>query len=141
MTISSINSYYDPNTNEKVLVSEATPLPIQTPFVTEAEPLPVHASGAFMDGALVNPSFSVTTSGVEVKVGASPLAGRHTVTLINDSSAMLSFSVGTNATFANSIKLFSGAAVQLSLNPNENVPVYVRAPYFNTTIGIIENAG
>lgn len=120
-------SFYDYDNNQKTTV-------------TESKRLPVKASGSYIGNGVVNPNFTVTPSGVEVKVGATALGKRHTVSVVNDASTMISISIGTNAAFADSMKLFSGAAIQLSLPPHEYVPIYVRTPYFNATVGIIESA-
>lgn len=120
---------WNPDTQQGEFISDTIPVPSKT------------TNNSVITSASKNLNFSVTTSGVEIKASTSPLANRHTIIVINDSSTMISLSLGINDTFGNSSKLFSGQAVQISFSPDQYIPIYARIPYFATTVGIIEVAG
>lgn len=89
----------------------------------------------------VNVHFPVTTAGVEVRVGGSPLAGRHTLVIANDSTTIVSIAEGVNAPFADAVKLFSGQAIQISLDPTIVTTWYLRTEFFSTEVLLIEAKG
>lgn len=108
-------------------------------FANKLNPLPVNGSVAVQGESNVN--FIATTSGSEVMASGQPLQYRHTVIIVNDSSDMISISLGDNDTFANSLKLFSGQLVQVTVDPLQYVPIYVRAPFYNVSIAVSEVRG
>lgn len=88
-----------------------------------------------------NNNFPVTTSGVELKVGVTPVSGRHTLILVNDSTTPIQFMPTINGAFGTGLTLFSGQMVQIALDPTVTTTWYARTPYYDTTIVLIESKG
>ena len=87
---------------------------------------------------LKNAAFLVTTAGVELKVGADPLTRRHTVAMINDSSAIIGVSFGALDAYDDMIEVLSGQAFQVSLAADFESPIYLRTEEYDTFVEIIE---
>ncbi|PGH85782.1 hypothetical protein CN899_08045 [Bacillus thuringiensis] len=134
--------YWDPIQKRTLFVTKENPLPVtlETEINVDITNPSINVTGSLIGNELAYATFPVTTDGVEVKVGSAALDHRHTVTIINDSTTVISVAVGTNTSFDSAIKLLSGRVVQLSLNTNVYTPIYVRTKYFDTNIQIIESA-
>lgn len=84
-------------------------------------------------------SITVSQTPLEVKVGAQPLEGRHSIEIVNDSSFLVYLGFASDMTVGvNTILINSGSKISLNTNPNANVPVYVVSPDLDVEIKIVE---
>jgi hypothetical protein len=87
---------------------------------------------------LKDTNFLVTTAGVEAKVGADPLFRRHTLAVINNSSAIVAVAFGTNEPYQDDVFLLSGQAFQVSLAADFTTPIFLRTEEYDVEVTIIE---
>lgn len=134
--------YFDPAQNVTIPVTETKPLPVKvdTAITVDVGNPTLSVQGGYIGNGAQNNHFVVTTAGVEAKVGGTALANRHTITLINDSTYPIGIMVGSITNYAASTKLLSGNFVELSINPNAYVPVYLISRFFNVEIALIESS-
>lgn len=83
----------------------------------------------------------VTTAGVLVEDPSTmePLAGRHSVYVVNDSSAVVFANMDTVPVVGfSSLTIFSGEAILYNIDPHAPREIFVRTEAFDTTVRVIE---
>jgi len=102
------------------------------------------SAGDFVSNMLVK-NITIGTTEIELKVGDSILYGRKLLVAVNDSSSLVyvsylpTFTVGGSDCYV----IYSGAIVEISLNPNppdgvDSTRVYAKLEEGETTIKIVE---
>lgn len=114
----------NPAPNDYVEVSESTPLPVSQPFVTDSTPLPVKVPSELIHAGSLNGRVNLSTTPAVLKIGASSLAGRHTLTVYNDASAIVYVGFNSNVTSSDGYQVSSGTAIIFHFDPAELVEVY-----------------
>lgn len=91
------------------------------------------------DGTLIS-RITVNPQGVEVKAGATPLVGRHTVYIINDSSALIFIGFDTIPVVGSitPIVLFSGESIGIRLEAHTEKRIFAITREYVVPIRIIE---
>lgn len=87
---------------------------------------------------------TVSTMGVLVKnpSNTNAMIGRHTVFIINDSSALVFGNMDTVPEVGfQSLTIFSGESVSFILDPHIPRDIFVRTEQFSTTVRVIEIGG
>lgn len=103
-------------------------------------PMEVYILGNFISADTIQGAITITSATVELKLGATPLAGRKQVILINDSSALVyvSFKTPVNLAAGEYFILFSGETIYMDLEPENITPVYARTDDYSTSIRLSE---
>jgi hypothetical protein len=119
------------------------PLDVNLVDTSSVEPLDVNVvsggSGSQpITSATLIDTISVGTTEVELKVGATPLAGRFQVALINDSSYFVHVAFTNPFTLSQSFQAFSGEAIIFDLDPATVTNVYMKTAEGTAIIRIAE---
>lgn len=110
--------------NDYVEVSEVTPLPVSQPLVTDSAPLSVKVPSELIHAGSKQGRVNLSTTAVALKIGATSLAGRHTLTIYNDASTNIFVGFNSNVTGDDGYRIASGSGVTFKFDPAELVEVY-----------------
>ena len=124
--------------NDYVEVSETTPLPVSQPLVTDSTPLPVKVPSELVHAGSLNGKVNLSITPAVLKIGASSLAGRHTLTVYNDASAIVYVGFNSDVSSDDGLQLSSGIGVTFNFDPDELVEVYGVVDEGTTSVSIIE---
>lgn len=89
-------------------------------------------------GSLLGTVTILSASATELKVGGTPLAGRHTLLVNNDSSFSIFFGFDNTVTTSTGLFVPSGNVLKINLDPNTTFSLFAIAGVTNTDITIIE---
>jgi hypothetical protein len=110
--------------NDYVEVSETTPLPVSQPLVTISSKLQVLDHSDMIHPGSIQGRVNLSTTAVELKIGVSQLAGRRSLTIYNDASAVIYVGFNSNVTSADGLQVSSGTSVFFKFDPAEPVTMY-----------------
>src|SRR5574341_1037089 len=92
--------------------------------VSEVNPLPTKSPDDLIHAGSIQGRVNLSTTAAVLKIGASSLAGRHTLTIYNDASTNIFFGFNSNVTAADGYRVASGTGVTFKFDPAELVEVY-----------------
>lgn len=124
--------------NDYVEVSEVTPLPVSQPLVTDSAPLSVKEPSELIHAGSKQGRINLSTTAAVLKIGASSLAGRHTLTVYNDASTNVYIGFNSDVTADDGFQLSSGIGIIFKFDPTELVEVYGVVDEGTTDIMLIE---
>ena len=124
--------------NDYVEVSETTPFPVSQPFVTESTPLHTVIPSELVHAGSLNGRVNLSTTAAVLKIGASALTGRHTLTIYNDASAVIYIGFNSNVTSNDGYQVSSGTAVTFKFDPTQPVTMYGVIDEGTTDIFLLE---
>lgn len=124
--------------NDYVEVSTTTPLPVSQPFVTDSSPLSVKIPSELVHAGSKQGRINLSTTPAVLKIGASSLTGRHTLTIYNDASTNVFVGFNSNVTSNDGFQLSSGIGITFKFDPTELVEVYGVLDEGTTDIMLIE---
>lgn len=106
--------------------------------VSESNPLPMKAPSEFIHAGSKQGKVDLSTTPAVLKIGASSLSGRHTLTVYNDASAIVYIGFNSNVTADDGFQLSSGIGVIFKFDPDELVEVYGVLDNGTTSISLVE---
>ena len=124
--------------NDYVEVSETTPFPVSQPLVTDSAPLPTKEPSELVHAGSIQGRINLSTTPAILKVGASSLVGRHTLTIYNDASTNVFVGFNSNVTSNDGFQLSSGIGITFKFDPAELVQVYGVLDEGTTDISVFE---
>lgn len=92
--------------------------------VSVTNPLPMKAPTELIHAGSKQGRVNLSTTAAVLKIGASSLAGRHTLTIYNDSSGNVFVGFNSNVTSNDGFQLSSGIGITFKFDPTELVEVY-----------------
>jgi hypothetical protein len=124
--------------NDYVEVSETTPLPVSQPLVTISDRLQVLDHSDMIHAGSLNGKVNLSTTPAVLKIGVTSLAGRHTLTVLNDASTIVYVGFNDDVSSDDGFQLSSGFGVTFNFDPDELVEVYGVIDEGTTSISLIE---
>lgn len=106
--------------------------------VSETNPLPIKAPNDLIHAGSKQGKVNLSTTPAILKIGATSLSGRHTLTVYNDASAIVYVGFNSNVSSNDGFQLSSGIGITFKFDSDELVEVYGVLDEGTTSISLIE---